>query len=141
MPDDELLSSAEMEKLHLAVSKVPFARMLGIELVAARKGSATLSLKITASLKQIHGVVHGGAIASLIDTATAFAIVPLVDEDEKFTTVDLTVTYLRPLTDGTATAEARVIRAGRRLVTVAADVKDDQGKLAATALSTYLRFR
>lgn len=141
MTDEEPLSPAAMEKLHAAVSKVPFARLLGIELVAARKGTATLSIKITESLKQIHGVMHGGAIASLVDTATAFAIVPLVDEDEKFTTVDLTISYLRPLTNGTAIAEARVIHAGRRLVTVTAEVKDPVGKLAATALSTYLRFR
>ena len=49
------------------------------------------------------------------------------------------VNYLRPLREGTATATARVLRAGRRLITVSADVFDDGGNLAATALSTYLR--
>ena len=52
---------------------------------------------------------------------------------------NLMVNYLRPLQSGTVTATGRVLRAGRRLITVSADVHDDQGNLAATALSTYLR--
>jgi len=53
--------------------------------------------------------------------------------------VDLTITYLRPLTKGRVTAEARVVRNGRRLVAVSADAFSEDGKLAATALSTYLK--
>jgi acyl-CoA thioesterase len=96
-------------------------------------------LAIREDLKQIHNVVHGGAIASLIDTATALAILPMMNAGEKFSTVDLMVNYLRPLTQGHATAQARVIRFGRRLITVAADVVDDTGELSATALSTYMK--
>jgi uncharacterized protein (TIGR00369 family) len=62
-----------------------------------------------------------------------------LEDREKFSTVDLMVNYLRPLKEGTATARARVLRAGRRVITASADVFDDGGNLAATALSTYLR--
>jgi acyl-CoA thioesterase len=133
------LSEAELRRVRKALAKVPFAELLGIELIAAAVGSATLRLVIRDDLKQIHGVMHGGAIASLIDTATAFAIVTLLPRKEKFATVDLMVNYLRPLSEGTTTATARVLRAGRRLITVSAEVLDDGGNLAATALSTYLR--
>ena len=133
------LTKTQLAALRLALSSVPFAKLLGIELTAAEVGSATLRLKIRRHHKQIQGVMHGGAIASLIDTATAFAIVTLLARGELFTTVDLTVNYLRPLTEGAATATSRVLRAGRRLITVSADVLDDSGNLAATALSTYLR--
>ena len=133
------LTDAEISRIRDAISKVPFARLLGIELEQAERGSATLRLNVRDELRQIHGVMHGGAIASLIDTATAFAIVTLLKDEEKFSTVDLMVNYLRPLRAGTATATARVVRAGRRLITVSADVLDDSGNLAATALSTYLR--
>ena len=137
MIDDDSLSAAQLEQLREALGQVPFARLLGIELVAAGQGTATLRLPITDDLRQIHGVLHGGAIASLIDTATAFAIVPMLGAEEKFSTVDLTVNYLRPLKKGAATAQARVLRFGRRLITVAADVLDDSGDLSATARSTY----
>jgi uncharacterized protein (TIGR00369 family) len=75
----------------------------------------------------------------LIDTATAFAIISLLAPKERVTTVDLTVNYLRPLTKGRVTAIARVLRAGRRLFVVSANVFDKDGNLATTALSTYLR--
>ena len=139
MADSGILGEAEVARIREALSRVPFAVLLGIELERAERGSATLRLNIRDELRQIHGVMHGGAIASLIDTATAFAIVTLLEDKEKFSTVDLMVNYLRPLREGTATATARVLRAGRRLITVSADVFDDGGNLAATALSTYLK--
>jgi uncharacterized protein (TIGR00369 family) len=102
-------------------------------------GTATLSLQITNDLKQNNGVVHGGAIASLIDSATAFAIISVLPPDEKATTADLTISYLRPLREGRAHSTARVLRAGRRLIVVSAELVDDAGKLIATALTTYIK--
>jgi uncharacterized protein (TIGR00369 family) len=123
----------------MTLEKVPFAKLLGIELESVEPGHAVLSMKIRDDLKQNHGVVHGGGIAALIDSAMALAIIPLLAEGERTTTVDLTIHYLRPLTHGKARASARVVRAGRRVITVSAELFDDHEKLAATALSTYLR--
>lgn len=133
------LDSAHVERLSQALDSVPFARFLGIELDEIDAGVATLSFEIKPELKQNHGVVHGGAIASLIDSATAFAIISLLPTDEHATTVDLTISYLRPLTAGRAKAVARVIRSGKRLIVVTAELFDDRGTLAATALSTYIK--
>lgn len=133
------LTTAQARRIREAIDLVPYARFLGIELDEVSNGTATLALNIRKELTQNHGVVHGGAIASLIDSATAFAIISLLEPKEKVTTVDLTISYLRPLTDGRVTAVAKVIRAGRRLFVVSADVKDSAGKLAATALSTYIK--
>jgi acyl-CoA thioesterase len=135
----EEITGEDLEKLRSTLGNVPFAKLLGIELAAATHGSVTLRLEIRHDLRQIHGVMHGGAIASLLDTATAFAIVSQLPNPEKFTTVDLTINYLRPLKEGTATARARVIRAGRRLLTVSAEIVDDDGNLAAMAVSTYIK--
>ena len=55
------------------------------------------------------------------------------------TTVDLTISYLRPVTRGRLTAVAKVVRAGRRLFVVSADVFDAETNLIATALSTYIK--
>jgi len=123
----------------MTLEKVPFAKLLGIQLDSVEPGHAVLSMEIRPDLKQNHGVVHGGAIAALIDSAMALAIIPLLAENERTTTVDLTIHYLRPLTEGTARSSARVVRAGKRVITVSAELFDEHGKLAATALSTYLR--
>ena len=123
----------------MTLEKVPFAKLLGIQLDSVEPGHAVLSMEVREEHKQNHGVVHGGAIAALIDSAMALAIMPLLAENERTTTVDLTIHYLRPLTEGTARSSARVVRAGRRVITVSAELFDEKGKLAATALSTYLR--
>jgi acyl-CoA thioesterase len=133
------ISAAQLRRAQRAIGTVPFARLLGIELDDIGRGTATLGLTVRKELTQNHGVVHGGAVASLIDTATAFAIIPLLTPKEKVTTVDLTISYLRPLTEGRITATAKVVRAGRRLFVVSAEVFSEDGKLATTALSTYIK--
>ena len=133
------ITAAQLRRIRKAVDTVPFAKLLGIELDDVSRGTATLGINVRDELKQNHGVVHGGAIASLIDTATAFAIISLLAPGERVTTVDLTITYLRPLTEGRVTAVAKVLRAGRRLFVVSAEVFDKDKKLATTALSTYIK--
>jgi len=75
----------------------------------------------------------------LADTAAAFAILTLLEPDQTTTTIDMTIHYLRPLTDGRATAHARVLRAGRRIISIAVDVLDASETVAATALTSFIR--
>ena len=123
----------------MTTDEIPFAKLLGIEADLVEPGHAVLSMKIREDLLRNGGIAHGGAIAALIDSAMAFAIVPLLSENERTITVDITIHYMRPLTAGTARASARVVRAGKRVITVSAELYDANEKLAATALSTYLR--
>lgn len=118
---------------------VPFAKLLGIELESQEPGIAVLTMKLREELMRNGGIAHGGAVAALIDSAMAFAIMPLLGENEHSVTVDLTIHYLRPVSDGSARATARVVRAGKRVITVSAELFDSNEKLAATAISTYLR--
>ena len=121
------------------IKKVPFPALLGFELVDLKYGEAVLKVKMRDELKQPYGTLHGGATASLIDTAMAFACVTCFADGEKSSTVDLTVHYLRPHTEGEVFCTAKVARAGKRLLTIAAEVVNEHGKLIATALSTYTK--
>lgn len=122
-----------------AVKTTPYLKLLGIELVEIENGRAVMSLEMRQELRQPYGLLHGGATASLIDTATAFAVKSTQPENEQATTVDLTVQYLRPHSAGKATCTATITRAGKRLLFVSAEVVNEEGKLIATALSTYTR--
>lgn len=135
------LTDSQQTRVEQAIRSVPFAKFLGIQLESIEPGKATMTLQIREELKQNAGVVHGGVVASLIDSATAFAILPLLKDDERTTTVDLTISYLRPLIGGIVSATARVVREGGRIVVVSADLFDDTGNLAATALSTYIKLK
>ena len=133
------LPAERRERIERAIEAVPYAQLLGIELEKVVPGEAILTLAIRPELSQNHGVVHGGAIASLIDTAMAFAILTLLEPDERVTTVDLTISYLRPGLEGRLRATARVLRQGRRLLNTSAEVTNEGGTLLATALSTYIK--
>ena len=133
------LTTAQLERIHKALAEVPFAKLVGIELEEIDTGVATLALEVRGELKQNNGLVHGGVIATLIDTAAAFAVISLLPVDEQASTVDLTVHYLLPLRSGRARATARVVKAGRRVFVVSVDMTDRAGSLAATALTTYIR--
>ena len=138
-PNDSQLSAEEQARLHEAFSHVAYARLLGIEIVRLERGSSVLSLAVRPELTRMEGIVHGGAIASLLDSASAFAVLSLLQPEEQTVTVDLTLHFLRPVSAGRVEARARVLRAGRRVVTVSIEASDSAGKLVATALTTYLR--
>src|SRR5437667_12902434 len=135
------LDEARVARAQTAFAAVPFAKLLGLEMGELKAGEATLHLTVRDELTQNQGVMHGGAVASLIDTASAFAVVTQLEPDERVTTTDLTIHYLRPVTSGCLTATARTVRAGRRLFVLSVEVLDDQQKLVATAVTTYIKLQ
>lgn len=133
------LDPAKLNRARNAFASVPYARFLGLELGDLADGQVSVHLQVRDELLQNQGVVHGGALASLIDTASAFAVLSQIDINERVTTTDLTIHYLRPVTSGRMTATARVIRGGRRLFVLSVDVSNNDGSLLATAVTTYIK--
>ena len=140
---NDISSISEVQKKRAAASLhgLPFAKMMGMRLVDLREGEAVIEIDMRDELRQPAGVLHGGVTATLIDTAMAFAIIPSLAEGERTTTVDLTVHYLRPHLDGTITCTAKTVRGGKRIITLSADVVNGEGKLIATAISTYMKIQ
>lgn len=83
--------------------------------------------------------MHGGATASLVDTAVAFAIASVSEPQDRYTTVEMKVNYLSAIREGRVVADARLIRNGRRIIVADCDVYDANGKLCAKGLLTYMR--
>lgn len=121
------------------LNNLPFARLLGMRLVDMRPNEAVVEIEMRDDLKQPSGVLHGGVTATLIDTAMAFAVRTYLTDTEPTATIDLTVHYLRPHVEGKAICTARVVRPGKRIFTVSAEVHNENGRLIATGLSTYTR--
>lgn len=130
---------AKLVRAREAFASVPYARFLGLELGDVADGQVSVHLPVRDELLQNQGVVHGGAVASLIDTASAFAVLSQIDLHEKVTTTDLTIHYLRPATSGRMTATARIVRGGRRLFVLSVEVTNEVGLLLATAVTTYIK--
>ena len=122
-----------------ALHTLPFSKLIGMKLVKLEVDEAQISIDMRDDLRQPSGVLHGGVTATLIDTAMAFAVRTRLEPEAATATIDLTIHYLRPHITGVFTCTAKVVRAGKRIFTVSADVHGEDGKLIATGLSTYTR--
>ena len=139
MSDISVITNEQKKRAEASLNNLPFAKMIGMRLVDLMQDEAVIAIDMRDELRQPSGVLHGGVTATLIDTAMAFAVIPSLAEGERTTTVDLTVHYLRPHIEGTFTCTARVVRAGKRIITLTADVVNMEGKMIANAVSTYMK--
>jgi uncharacterized protein (TIGR00369 family) len=114
----------------------PYYRLLGFRTESGEgAGRSKLVLESRGELENSRGDVHGGVIASLLDAAMGVAVRSALKPGQGATTVSLTVNYVAP-GRGTLTARGRVVRAGRTLASVEADVTDAAGTVAAHAVGT-----
>lgn len=113
------------------------ARQFGFRLENAEVGRAKLRMKVQPQHMQIHGVVHGGVLASLADTAGGLALYMALPRGSRAATVEMKINFLEPVRSGTIFAEARILRQGKYLAVIECDVKDEHGKMVAKALMTF----
>ncbi len=139
MKDTTEISEERKQFAAASLGGLAFARLMGMRLVDIRLNEATIALDLRDDLRQPSGIMHGGVTATLIDTAMAFAVRTYIEDHEFTATIDLTVHYLRPHGSGTASCTAKIVRAGKRIFTVSAEVVNEEGKLIATGISTYTR--
>lgn len=137
--DNESITSEQRAFAENALHNLPFSKLIGMQLVDLEPGIAKIAIEMRDDLRQPSGVLHGGVTATLIDTAMAFAVRTHLPIDAATATIDLTVHYLRPHLSGKFICTANVVRAGKRIFTVSADVHNEAGKLIATGISTYTK--
>lgn len=109
-----------------------FPNLVGLEVEEIRTDYCRLRLPHRGELNQVAGIVHGGAIATLIDTAAVPAVGQAYPPRTTYSTVSMDIQYLAAVT-GDAVAEAWVTKRGRSLVFVRVEVRDDGGRDAAHA--------
>jgi uncharacterized protein (TIGR00369 family) len=117
----------------------PYHRLLGLEMVRVSPGEVVIRMPFREDLlagdDEMGQYVHGGAIASLIDSAGDFAIIAAVGHDVP--TIDLRVDYLRPAPKGALTATGRAIKAGRSLGVADIEVVAEDGTVIAVGRGVF----
>ncbi len=123
-----------------AVPPPLYATLLKMRLAEAGEGTTTFELPVTPDLYNPNAVVHGGAIASVADSAMGLAVVSTLGADENFTTLELKVNFVRASTvdSGPLRAVGRVVHRGRQVAVTEADVFDRTNQLVARASATNL---
>lgn len=119
-------------------STVGLARFLGMELVAVADDECELSMPVDERHSNYIGGLHGGAAAALLDTA-AFFPGSLLPSGIKLATEGIEVHLFRPVPLGEKVfAQAKILRSGRRIVTVELTLRMSGGKQAAHAIATLV---
>jgi uncharacterized protein (TIGR00369 family) len=117
----------------------PYVKHLGYGLESIEADRAVLAMPFAPQLATVGDLVHGGALASLIDSAATAAAWSGADvpADGRSSTVGMTVNYLAPANGQDLTAVSQVLRRGRNLVHCDVDVRDAQGEAVARGVVIY----
>jgi len=123
-----------------AVPPPGFAVLLDLTLESVEEGRVTFALEPGETHLNPLGTVHGGLLATMLDSAMGCAVQSVLPADRSYTTLQLDVKYVRapPVGRGRIVAEGTVVHAGRRTATAEGRVLDAEGRLCAHATTTCL---
>ena len=123
----------------LDFTRVPINRLLGLDLRSSSPEGATIALTPRAEFAQEYGVIHGGVLSTLADTAAVYALHPFLKPGERMTSIEFKVNFLAPATaaGGEVIAASSVAKRGRTIAVMRVDVRQG-GTLVLTGLFTYI---
>lgn len=119
------------------IALAPFEEFLGMRIESTAAGKATLTMPFRAVLCQGAGLMHGGAVVSLADTALAIAIKTLLPEGTPFATIDLSLKFHAPVRWGVVTALATVTERTEMDIRGEVEVITEEGIKAATFRAVF----
>ena len=121
-----------------SVRTAPYPALIGMQLAAMDFDRCRIELELGERHMQPFGIVHGGVLATLIDTATFWAGFLRLPDDCGMVNVDLKLNYLKAVARGKLRAEGRCLRPGRQISYTEASVFDEAGELVAHGTSTLM---
>jgi uncharacterized protein (TIGR00369 family) len=119
----------------------PIATLIGFDAVEMEHGRSVFEMEATSRHANPMGTLHGGVICDLSDAAMGTAMATTLEDDETFTTLDLTVKFFKPIWNARLRATAHVVKRTRTLGLVECEVEDEKGSLVAKVFSTCMVLR
>ena len=114
-----------------------YPKFLGIEVEEVRQDYARMRLPYRPEFRQPAGVVHGGVVASVLDTVVVPAVGSAYDDVRRLFTIDMQVRFLAPVVEEDIVAEGWVVQRGRQIVYCDAEARTASGTVAATSTTVY----
>jgi 1,4-dihydroxy-2-naphthoyl-CoA hydrolase len=115
---------------------MPLCATLGMRTESATKDLVALSLDWRADLCTTGGLLHGGALMALADSTGGYCAFLNLPEDHVTTTIESKTNLLRAVREGSVTATSRPLHAGRTVVVVETELRDDRDRLVAKTTQT-----
>jgi uncharacterized protein (TIGR00369 family) len=119
----------------------PVAALIGFTLREAGAGHAVIDFEADGRHANPMGTVHGGILCDVADAAMGMAYASTLGEGETFTTLELKISFLKPVWAGKLAALGRMVKGGRTVGLVECDITDADGQLVARASSTCMTLR
>ena len=120
------------------VNTSPFPAHMAMRLLSIELDEAVMELETANCHLQAYGIVHGGVLATLIDTATFWSVYLRIPEDAGLVNIDLKLNYLKPVEDGLLIAQGRAIRSGNTICYAEASVLNASLDIVAHGTSTLM---
>jgi len=126
--------------IKILYDRIPYYSTLGFELQEISNGRANFEIEIRKELTQ-NEMIHGGVLASLVDSTFACAAFSLILPNAYALIIDLQVEFLKPVSSGRLKAKAKCIKSGKNIFFCKAKVWDEKGNLICTGSSQLLRVK
>ena len=126
------------EAISTLVNRSPYFSLISMKIKQLEWGASVLEVELEEKHLQPFGYVHGGAIASVIDAATFWAVFPQVKDGMGLTTVEVKANFLAPVQKGKLVVKGRCIKIGRTLALGEAYVNSAEGNLIAHGTATMM---
>ena len=133
MSEDEEL----FEGLRDRLAASPFHTWAGMEVVDASPGAVTIAMELDERHVNLQGLVHGGMLAILADTACGLSIRAAMEPGRLHVTADLDIHFLAPARPGRVLGRGNAVKVGRSLAFAEASIEDGEGRLLAKAQSRF----
>jgi len=114
------------------------AQLLGFKIIDYCEGCTTVEINIDKRLFNPMNTVHGGVFCDIADAAMGLSFLTTLKSNETFTSIDLRITFLRPVREGKLTASSKIIKRGKRLGYMECEIWNEDKKLVAKASSTCM---
>lgn len=119
------LDAATEQKVRASFARQGFMATLNAELIEVAQGRVTITAPITPAVSQQHGAGHAGLAFAIGDSAAGYAALTMIEGEADVMTAEMKINLLRPAIGAELRAEGKVIKAGRQLIVVQAEVFAD----------------
>ena len=135
------LTPEQKQQLLELLNASPFYGHMGMEALDSEDGRSHLRLTICDDHKNLYGILHGGVIATILDSTCTIAVASLLEPGEYSYTLDQRINYIGNTHSGVLIGRGKTIHKGRTTAVSEGEVHDGEGKLIAAGMSTLYIFR
>jgi uncharacterized protein (TIGR00369 family) len=129
-----------IEKIKDDFNSQSYCKLLGIEVINIGEDIAQLRLQINQNQFNQNGIIHGGVICSLADSAAAVLLLSIIESGKTLSTIELKINFLSSVKSGNVYADAKIIHKGSKIAVLEIDINNEEEQLIAKCLTTFMIF-